>query len=75
MPTILMRCFSRILRLRPSPSDLHRVHRAEEKPQNNLQEGLDVYGKSRILTNGSRLSQKPGANQGIHSRVSGGSSA
>ena len=54
---------------------LHSIHRAEEKGKNNFDEGLDVYRNSRILTNGSRLSQKLRADQGIHSRVSGGSSA
>ena len=61
-------------KLAPSAAsrDLH--SRAQASP-NNFYEALDVYRISRILTNGSRLSHKARANQGIHSRVSGGSSA
>ncbi len=50
-------------------------HSHTQGPKNNFHEALDVYRNSRILTNGSRLSQKLRADQGIHSRVSGGSSA
>jgi hypothetical protein len=51
------------------------LHSSTQALQNNFYEALDVYRISRILTNGSRLSHKATANQGIHSRVSGGSSA
>jgi hypothetical protein len=34
-------------------------------PENNFYEALDVYGKSRILTNGSRLSQEAGPIRGF----------
>ena len=53
----------------------HDLHSRAQPRGKYLQEALDVYGISRILTNGSGLSHKARANQGIHSRVSGGSSA
>jgi hypothetical protein len=59
----------------PSTVATRDLHSRAQGPENYFYEGLDVYRKSRILTNGSRLSQKPRVNQGIHSRVSGGSSA
>ena len=51
------------------------LHSCTQGLKNNFHEALDEYRNSRILTNGSRLSQKLRADQGIHSRVSGGSSA